>query len=125
MCGKCGGVRRVPRRTHRLKRHAENERFMRPLARQLWALHAHGERPVRVCDSKADIPTADYPTLRRIRVVGPWRGGRPTVAEKPQWEPCTPANAGNFNGTGFYFARRIQKETGVPIGLLDTSSGNM
>ena len=46
--GKCGGVRRVPRRTHRLKRHAETDRFERTLARQLWALHAHGERPVRV-----------------------------------------------------------------------------
>jgi transposase len=46
--GKCGGVRRVPRRTHRLKRHAEADRFKRTLARQLWALHAHGERPVRV-----------------------------------------------------------------------------
>jgi sialate O-acetylesterase len=81
------------------------------------------ELPLKDCDSKADIPTADYPTLRRIRVVGPWQRGRPTVAEKPQWEPCTPANAGNFNGTGFYFARRLQKETGVPIGLLDTSIG--
>ena len=46
--GKCGGVRRVPRRTHRFKRHAETDRFERTLARQLWALHAHGERPVRV-----------------------------------------------------------------------------
>ncbi|GDX11067.1 hypothetical protein LBMAG57_28390 [Verrucomicrobiota bacterium] len=38
----------MPRRTHRLKRHAEADRFKRTLARQLWALHAHGERPVRV-----------------------------------------------------------------------------
>ena len=81
------------------------------------------ELPLKDCDSKADIPTADYPTLRRIRVVGPWQRGHPTVAEKPLWEPCTPTNAGNFNGTGFYFARRLQKETGVPIGLLDTSIG--
>ena len=38
----------MPRRTHRLKRHAESERFKRTRARQLWALHAHGERPARV-----------------------------------------------------------------------------
>ena len=46
--GKCGGVRRVPRRTHHRRRHAESEAFKRTLARQLLALRLPKEQPVRV-----------------------------------------------------------------------------
>ena len=46
--GKRGGVRRVPRRTHHRRRHAESEAFKRTLARQLLALRLPKEQPVRV-----------------------------------------------------------------------------
>ena len=46
--GKRGGVRRVPRRTHHRKRHAESEEFKRTLARRLLARRLPKECPVRV-----------------------------------------------------------------------------
>lgn len=46
--GKRGGVRRVPRRTHQRRRHAESEEFKRVLARRLLLLALPRERPVRV-----------------------------------------------------------------------------
>ena len=31
---------------------------------------------------------------------------------------CTPYSAGGCSAVGFYFARRVSKEMGVPIGIL-------
>ncbi|MGN6553147.1 MAG: sialate O-acetylesterase [Verrucomicrobiota bacterium] len=74
------------------------------------------------CNAKEDIEAAQFPTLRRIKF-------NHVTAEKPadqipgRWEICTPQSAPGFTAVGFYFARRIQKETGVPIGLIDDNWG--
>ncbi|HEX3999113.1 MAG TPA: sialate O-acetylesterase [Pirellulales bacterium] len=69
-----------------------------------------------------DVAAADYPTLRRIkfdhRAVG-----QPSDEVPGHWEVCTPGSAPGFTAVGFYFARRIQKDIGVPIGLLDDNWG--
>lgn len=39
------------------------------------------------------------------------------------WTPATPSFVGNFTGVGFYFARDLQQEIGVPIGIIHTSYG--
>jgi sialate O-acetylesterase len=74
------------------------------------------------CNAPQDVAAADYPTLRRIKVAQ--RALAKPSAEVPgQWEVCTPHNAAGFTAAGFYFACRIQKETGLPIGLLDDNWG--
>jgi len=74
------------------------------------------------CNAPQDVAAADYPTLRRIKIA--LRAiPRPATDVQGQWETCTPRNAGGFTAAGFYFACRIQKEVGVPIGLLDDSWG--
>jgi sialate O-acetylesterase len=40
-----------------------------------------------------------------------------------RWNVCQPANAGGISAVGFYFARKVQKETGVPIGVLASNVG--
>ncbi|HNW60104.1 MAG TPA: sialate O-acetylesterase [bacterium] len=40
-----------------------------------------------------------------------------------QWQECTPATAAPFSATAFFFGQRLQKELGVPIGLIHTSWG--
>jgi sialate O-acetylesterase len=49
--------------------------------------------------------------------------GKPTAEVPGRWEVCTPQSSPGFTAVGFYFARRIQKETGVPIGLIDDNWG--
>lgn len=39
------------------------------------------------------------------------------------WEECTPANAGKFSAVAYYYASKIYKETGIPIGIINTSWG--
>ena len=60
--------------------------------------------------TEADVAKAEYPAIRHCR------GGN-------GWTVCSPKTAGDFTATGFYFARRIHRETHVPIGLLNNAIG--
>ena len=69
-----------------------------------------------------DITKADFPTIRLFHV--------PNVPAyclrtdtKFGWGVCTPQAATNFSAVGFYFARKITQETGVPIGLMKAAWG--
>ncbi len=74
------------------------------------------------CNAPDDIKAADLPTLRRIKFQHVALL-KPTMQVPGKWETCTPASAGGFTAVGFYFAKRIQQEIGVPIGLLDDNWG--
>jgi sialate O-acetylesterase len=74
------------------------------------------------CNTPQDIAAADFPTLRQIKAEGR-PAGRPGNEVPGRWEVCTPASAPGFTAVGFYFARRIQKETGLPIGLIYANWG--
>ncbi len=60
--------------------------------------------------TEEDVAKADFPKIRHSH------GGS-------GWTVCSPTTAGDFTATGFYFARRIHRETGVPIGLLNNAIG--
>jgi sialate O-acetylesterase len=71
-----------------------------------------------------DIAAADLPDIRHIKFkransVDPQVD---PVVEKP-WQECSPKTAAGFTAAGFYFAREVQKQTGVPIGLISTNWG--
>ncbi len=74
------------------------------------------------CDAPADIASADLPLIRRIKFDH--RASALPGHEVPQrWQVCTPATAPGFTAVGLYFARTVQKESGVPIGLIDDNWG--
>lgn len=75
------------------------------------------------CDAKEDIATADFPAIRCLMTTNVSSRSKPPADVVGTWAVCTPANAPGFTGTGFYFARRVFKETGVPIGLIEVSAG--
>ncbi len=74
------------------------------------------------CNAPEDIAAANLPNLRRIKFPHVSLS-KPTTDVPGKWEACSPQNTAGFTAVGFYFARRVQKETGVPIGLLDDSWG--
>lgn len=39
------------------------------------------------------------------------------------WEPCTPQTVQSFSAIGYYFAKKITAETGIPIGVINLSIG--
>lgn len=71
----------------------------------------------------ADIAAADLPQIRHAKM--PHRVSLAPLRDAPplQWDVSSPATAGQFSAVAWHFARRVQAETGVPIGLLNLSWG--
>ena len=66
---------------------------------------------------------ADFPLIRQF-------GVEKVSADSPQdnvkgdWLVCDKRTAGRFSAVGFYFARKLHAETGVPIGILRSAAGS-
>jgi len=73
-------------------------------------------------DAAREIAAADYPAIRV------WTTAR-VAAMAPQeqtegcWQVCSPKTAGKFTAVGYYFARKLYRELGVAIGIIDSSWG--
>ncbi len=69
-----------------------------------------------------DITSANFPLVRQGTVPK-------NPAIEPQdsvpvtWQVCTPDTVKTFSATSFYFARRLNGELGVPIGIVVSSVG--
>lgn len=74
------------------------------------------------CNAKEDVDSANLPKIRRIK-FDHRTADKPGSEVSRKWDICTPQTAPGFTAVGFYFARKVQKETGVPIGLLDNNWG--
>ena len=63
-----------------------------------------------------------HPKIRMIKVAH-------NPAEKPvddiqgKWEVCTPGTVSNFSAVGYFFARHLQSELDVPVGMISTNWG--
>jgi sialate O-acetylesterase len=75
------------------------------------------------CDAKEDIATAEFPLLRCLMTTNIPSRSKPRSEVAGAWAVCTSNTASSFTGAGFYFARRLLKETGVPMGLIEISFG--
>ena len=40
-----------------------------------------------------------------------------------QWQTCSPETAGRFSAVGYYFGKKLQEETDIPIGLICNAVG--
>ena len=74
-------------------------------------------------DAKNEIIHANYPQIRQFEVPR-------VVALKSKddltggdWKLCDPTTAGNFTAVGYYFAKVLNADLNVPIGLINTSWG--
>ena len=75
-------------------------------------------------NGKAEVAAADNPRIRHFKVPH-------VTSDKPEdevktaggWQLTTPATVGKFTGVGYFFAREIQKDLDVPIGLIGDNWG--
>jgi sialate O-acetylesterase len=89
----------------------------------LCAGQSNMEWSVRQCkDGPAEAAAADFPAIRLFNVVN-------TVAAEPagdcegRWQTSTPATAGGFSASAYYFGRTLHRALGVPIGLIQSDWG--
>lgn len=75
--------------------------------------------------AKEDISKANYPKIRHMKVayLSPSPYLEKHVAIGLPWQECSPKTASKFTAVGFYFARNVFEETGVPIGLVNVNRG--
>ncbi|MCY2952547.1 MAG: hypothetical protein NTU53_11305 [Planctomycetota bacterium] len=92
------------------------------------------------CNAPEDIKSADYPLIRFRGYWGSWSGPlMEDLQEKPRYRVATEEDLarlkswkrivpdgkeiGDCPAVGFYFARKVYRETGVPIGILEAAIG--
>ncbi|CAN5406625.1 9-O-acetylesterase [soil metagenome] len=73
-------------------------------------------------DRDREIAEAKHPEIRQIKIPHA-PASRPVDDREAEWVVCSPETAGNFSAVGYFFAREIQAELGVPVGILNSSWG--
>ncbi|WP_343693062.1 sialate O-acetylesterase [Chitinophaga sp.] len=75
-----------------------------------------------VYNEATEVAAANYPA---IRVFDTDFTPTDTIQRdvKGKWEVCSPATVGHFSATAYFFARYLQQQLQVPIGLLTTAYG--
>lgn len=75
------------------------------------------------CRAPEDVAGADFALIRFLRVPRVVATTRCTVPPESMgaWRSCSPQTAASMTAAGFYFAREIHTQTGVPIGIIDAS----
>lgn len=69
-----------------------------------------------------EVTAADYPQIRSFTV-------KKAMSADPQedlsgkWEVCSPETVPHFTAVGYFFARKLWQELGIPIGIINSSWG--
>ena len=76
----------------------------------------------RSTNHDAEIAAADFPFIRHIKVAKR-SSTTPLDDIKADWTVCSPQVAGSYTAAGYFMARTLHKELGVPVGLINSSWG--
>lgn len=79
----------------------------------------------KIDNYKEEIANANYPEIRLLQAEH-IESTLPLNTLKVQhngWNICDPKNIADFSATAYFFARKIYKETKIPIGLIHSSWG--
>src|SRR6218665_346040 len=71
----------------------------------------------------ADIAVSANNNIRHVKIEKAVSATPLDDISATEWEPASPATSGNFTAVGYYFARSLQKELNIPIGLIHSSWG--
>lgn len=71
---------------------------------------------------KNEEGNANYPLIRSFNVK-PNYSVNTGVDVEGEWEVCSPQTVSTFSAVAYFFARKIYQETGVPIGIINSSWG--
>ncbi|MRX65384.1 sialate O-acetylesterase [Maribacter luteus] len=81
------------------------------------------EFPVKyVKDAKTEMAKANYPEIRSFTVKRNM-AYYPLEGLEGDWTECNPETVGQYSAVGYFFARKVHEETGIPIALINTSWG--
>jgi sialate O-acetylesterase len=85
-----------------------------------WSVNA-GEDPARV-KAEAKHPDIRLFTVNKRTAAHPINDQN-DLGHFTKWVECSPETVGNFSAVAYHFGVKLQKELGVPVGLIHTSWG--
>ena len=74
-------------------------------------------------NAKEEVAAADHPQIRLFNVPGHTTSPLPKEKGAGSWQVCNPKSATGFSAVGYFFGRRLQKDLGVPVGLVGSNWG--
>jgi sialate O-acetylesterase len=74
-------------------------------------------------DAATEIPKANYPNMRIMRVNTEFPTTDTTLPTLVKWSAVTPDTADSFSAVGYYFGRGVHTNLNIPIGLIDVTRG--
>lgn len=82
------------------------------------------EWPVRLADNAAtEVATARFPLIRHFKVAQQTAHDEPAATIQGSWAVCSSDTAPHFSAVGFFFARELHRDLGVPVGILNVTWG--
>ena len=73
-------------------------------------------------NATAEIAAADFPMIRHLKIEH-----RPSTVPLDDvaapWTVCSPTVAGSYTAAGYFMARELHKQLGVPVGLINSAWG--
>jgi sialate O-acetylesterase len=75
-----------------------------------------------VANEAEEIAAANYPLIRMFTGAGT-KTYAPQETVKGEWKVCTPENAPAFSAVGYFFARDLQRDLKIPVGIINESFG--
>jgi sialate O-acetylesterase len=87
-----------------------------------------------IMDWESELAAANHPGIRMFQVGNvamkePQKDVQPGVfiygvkIPPGKWQKCAPESVKHFSSTAYFFARKLHKELGVPVGIIDASWG--
>ncbi len=73
-------------------------------------------------NEEQEIAAANFPQIRMFTVKG-LKTYEPQTDVTGQWLVCSPATVPGFSAVGYLFARDLQKELNVPVGIITSAAG--
>jgi sialate O-acetylesterase len=75
-----------------------------------------------VLNEAEEVAAANHPRIRMF--TGEWqKSHEPAERVGGEWQVCTPGTAREFSAVGYFFARRVQQELDVPVGIVKLTFG--
>lgn len=101
--------------------------FQDVIAGDVWLCSGQSNMGLNVgsaANAAAEIAAASEPDIRQYRVPAhPSPEPQADTFLQASWQPASPQTVGSFTAAGYFFAREIKRQLGVPIGLINSSWG--
>jgi len=96
------------------------------LVGEIWICSGQSNMEFTVSQSDnaaAEIKTAKNPMIRQFKVAKDLSSLPKIDFKGGNWQICTESTVGDFTAVGYFFAKKIYAELGIPIGIINTSWG--